>query len=85
VDLPGLMVGRTSRSVAVESGASRVVFDYLVATPDGAEHFTEVHDLGVFTADDYPAAAGAAALEAVLDPEGPMGRGLLVGRRPVTE
>lgn len=84
VDLPGLKVARTSRSAAVEAGVSRVIFDYLVATPGGVEHFTEVHDLGLFTADDYLAAAGAAGLEAVFDPEGPMGRGLLVGRRPVT-
>ena len=84
VDLPDLKVARTSRSVEVEEGVSRVVFDYLVATADGAEHFSEIHDLGLFTAGDYLAAASAAGLEADFDPEGPMGRGLLVARRPVT-
>jgi SAM-dependent methyltransferase len=84
VDLPDLKVARTTRSTAVEAGVSRVIFDYLVATPEGAEHFTEIHDLGLFGADDYLAAASAAGLEAVFDPEGPMGRGLLVARRPVT-
>jgi len=82
VDRPNLKIARTSRSLPAEAGVSRLVFDYLIATPDRSETFSEVHDLGLFTAEQYVAAAEAAGLEAAFDPEGPMGRGLLLGLRP---
>jgi SAM-dependent methyltransferase len=82
VDRPDLKIARTSRSLPAQEGVSRLVFDYLVATPDRAETFSEVHDLGLFTEDQYVAAARAAGLESAFDPEGPMGRGLLLALRP---
>jgi SAM-dependent methyltransferase len=59
------------------------VFDvqYLVGTPAGVEHFTERHEMGLFTADQYRSAFTAAGLHADHDPAGPFGRGLYVGTR----
>jgi SAM-dependent methyltransferase len=57
------------------------VFDinYLVATPGGVEHFTERHEMGLFTEQDYLGAFEAAGLTASHRPDGPFGRGLYVG------
>jgi len=82
VDRPDLKVAR----VNVSRVAGRVVslhFHYLVATPGGVEHFTERHDLAVFTVEEYLAAFRDAGLEATFDPEGLTGRGLYVGLKPL--
>jgi SAM-dependent methyltransferase len=80
VDEPELKVARMN--VAERRGDLSVVeFHYLVARPDGIEHFTEPHELGLFTVDQYLGAFRAAGLEAEHDPEGPMGRGLYVATR----
>jgi SAM-dependent methyltransferase len=77
VDEPELKVARMN--VAQREGdVSIVEFEYLVATPDGVERFTERHELGLFTIEQYLEAFRAAGLEAEHDPEGPMGRGLYV-------
>lgn len=82
VDRPSLKIARTSRSLPATEGVSRLVFDYLVATPERAETFSEIHDLGLFTDEQYLAAAEAAGLDATFDAEGPMGRGMLLAVRP---
>jgi SAM-dependent methyltransferase len=82
VDGDDRKIVRTSRSLPVTGGVSRLVFDYLVATPDRVDTFSEIHDLGLFTVDQYVAAAEAAGLDATFDAEGPMGRGLLLAIRP---
>ena len=82
VDRPDLKVAR----VNVSRVAGRVVslhFHYLVATAGGVEHFTERHDLAVFTVEEYLDAFRDAGLEATFDPEGLMGRGLYVGLKPL--
>jgi len=63
---------------------SVIDFHYLVATPEGIEHFTECHELGLFSHDEYLGAFVASGLEVVYDPRGLMGRGLYVGLRPLT-
>jgi len=83
VDRPDLKVAR----VNVSRVAGRVVslhFHYLVATPGGVEHFTERHDLAVFTVEEYLDAFRDAGLEATFDPQGLMGRGLYVGLKPLS-
>jgi SAM-dependent methyltransferase len=52
----------------------------LVGTPDGVEHFVEVHELGLFTRDDFARAFDAAGLRLEYDPSGPGGVGLYIGR-----
>ena len=56
-------------------------FQYLVGTPERVEHFTERHDLGLFTREEQLAAFRAAGLEVEHDVEGLMGRGLYIARR----
>lgn len=81
VDQPGLKIARMN--VARRDGnVSSVQFHYLVATPVGVEHFTEPHDLGLFTVEQYLGAFRAAGLEVEHDAEGPMGRGLYLGVAP---
>ena len=56
-------------------------FHYLVGTPDGVEHFTERHEVGLFTDEEYCAAFERAGLEVTHDKDGLMGRGLFIGTR----
>jgi hypothetical protein len=57
------------------------VFDinYLVGTPEGVDHLTERHEMGLFTEQEYLGAFEAAGVTAGHDAEGPFGRGLYVG------
>ena len=57
------------------------VFDinYLVGTPQGVSYFTERHELGLFTHDEYMAAFQQAGLTVTHDAKGFFGRGLYIG------
>jgi SAM-dependent methyltransferase len=77
VDEPELKIARINAAER-KGNVSAFEFEYLVGTPEGVEHFTERHELGLFTVEEYLAAFRASGLEADHDPEGPMGRGLYV-------
>ncbi len=68
----------------LEGGVSVLQFHYLVATSQGIERFTERHELRLFSHEDYLAAYRESGLSVRYDPEGPIGRGLYVGLRPLT-
>ena len=53
-----------------------------MVTNDGAEHFTEHHEAGLFTRAQMTEAFEAAGLAVELDEEGLIGRGLYVATRP---
>jgi SAM-dependent methyltransferase len=77
VDEPELKIARINAAER-EGHLSSFEFEYLVGTPDGVEHFSERHELGLFTVEQYLGAFRAAGLDADHDAEGPMGRGLYV-------
>jgi SAM-dependent methyltransferase len=82
VDRPDLKLARMAIS-GVEGSVAILDFHYLVATPEGIEQFTERHELGLFTAEEYLAAFTQAGLEALHDREWLGGRGMYVGVRPL--
>ncbi len=80
VDQPGLKIARINVGT-VEGNIAVLPFHYLVGTPGGVEHFTERHEIGLFSHDEYLSAFRAAELDPVYDEEGLMGRGLYIGMR----
>lgn len=81
VDQPDLKLARMNVS-GVEGNVAILDFHYLVATPDGIEHFTERHELGLFTAEEYKAAFERAGLAVQHDTEWLGGRGMYIGTCP---
>lgn len=83
VDEPDLKLARLNVSSVAEAGTVAVLdFHYLVATPEGIEHFTEHHELGLFTEEQYLAAFTQAGLEALHDDAWLEGRGMYIGTHP---
>ncbi|HEY3247071.1 MAG TPA: class I SAM-dependent methyltransferase [bacterium] len=81
VDDPALKIARINTSERRDN-LTTLKFHYLVGTPEGIEHFTEEHELGLFSHQQYLDAFRGAGLEVAHDPEGLMGRGLYYGVRP---
>jgi len=52
---------------------------YLVGTPDGVRHFTELHEMGLFSEQNYTDAFQQAGLRLQFDPGSPGGTGLYFG------
>ncbi len=82
VDRPDLKLARMNL-VEVVGRLSILEFHYLVGTPRGIEHFTERHELGLFTMEEYAQALREDGLEVTVDAEGLTGRGLVIGVRPL--
>ena len=80
VDQPNLKIARMNTNV-VRDNLSIIEFHYLVGTPQAVEHFTELHELGLYTPDEYLAAFRAAGMETCFEKEGLIGRGVYVGIR----
>ncbi len=83
VDQPTLKLARLNRT-EVAGTISVLHFHYLVATPEGIEHFTERHELGLFSHQEYLAAFGTSGLEVSYEPDPKLlsGRGVYIGVRP---
>lgn len=79
VDQPNLKIARMNVS-GRRDNIALLDFHYLVATPEGIEHFTEHHELGLFTDAEYRQAFTSAGLDVAHDAEGLIGRGLYIGR-----
>jgi ubiquinone/menaquinone biosynthesis C-methylase UbiE len=81
VDKPDLKIARFN--TALKFGRTSVVdFHYLLGKAEGVEYFTERHELGLFTHDEYLDSFLRVGLEVSHDPEGLMGRGLYIGVKP---
>jgi SAM-dependent methyltransferase len=73
-------VERTART-DLDLGVSRLRFDYTVETAEGVQHFSEVHELGLFTEEETLLAFKAAALSAFHEPASGTHRGLYIARQ----
>jgi len=82
VDQPDLKIARMIRW-RVEDRVAAADFHYLVATSEGIEHFSERHELGLFTDEEFREAFKSSGLTLIHDAEGLMGRGLYLGVRPL--
>jgi dTDP-3-amino-3,4,6-trideoxy-alpha-D-glucopyranose N,N-dimethyltransferase len=76
----GTTVTRMSRNV-IEGSISRLEFEYLIGTPEGIEHRSETHDLGLFTQGQMESAFGQAGLAVERLPKMLRTRGVYVGTR----
>jgi hypothetical protein len=65
----------------IDDRISRLHFEYLIGRPGGIERASEIHELGLFTAEEMTECFRRAGLRAEHDPEGPYGRGLFLARR----
>ncbi|MBW3594005.1 MAG: class I SAM-dependent methyltransferase [Actinobacteria bacterium] len=78
VDEPGLKIARMNVP-QVRGRMSIVDFHYLVGTQEGISHFTELHELYLFTPEEYTAAIEATGVTVERDAEALMGRGVYIG------
>jgi hypothetical protein len=84
VEQPNLKICRMNVSDArdgADGPVSVLDFHYLVASAEGVAHFTEHHELALFTDAQYREAFALAGLPAEHDPQGLIGRGLYVAHR----
>jgi len=81
VDRPELSIVRMIDWVR-EDNVVRSTFHYLVGTVGSVEHFTETHEMGLFTDDEHRSAFAAAGMTVAYDENGLMGRGLYIGTWP---
>jgi SAM-dependent methyltransferase len=82
VDEPDLKIARITMPGRTGATTSTLDFHYLVGTPAGMESHSEHMELELFTTAEQLRALERAGLEAEHDPEGLIGRGLLIGRAP---
>ncbi len=80
VDEPELKIARMNIN-RIEGRRSFLDFHYQVGTADGIVNFFEVHELGLFTDDEYQQAFTDAGLQVVHDEVGLDGRGIYVGMK----
>jgi SAM-dependent methyltransferase len=79
VDRPAMKVARMNVN-EVRGTISVINFHYMVATPAGVQYFTEDHELGLYTREEYLAAFRDAGLKTDYEPEGLIGRGMYIAR-----
>ncbi|HMM41590.1 MAG TPA: hypothetical protein PKA95_06795 [Thermomicrobiales bacterium] len=72
---------RCSWCCSVDGTTAIIDYHYLIATPEGIEHLTEHHRLGLFTDEQYASASREAGLRVRHDARG-LGRGLFIGTWP---
>lgn len=82
VDKPDLKIARMNVS-GRKGNISIIDFHFLVATPGGIESFNELHEIGLFTQEEYLESFKKAGLETSFDPKGITDRGLYIGVKPL--
>jgi ubiquinone/menaquinone biosynthesis C-methylase UbiE len=81
VDQPDLKIAWMYIS-EIEGSVSILDTNYLIGTPEGITYFTERHELGLFTHEEYQDAFRRVDLEVEYDPVGLFKRGLYIGKKP---
>jgi ubiquinone/menaquinone biosynthesis C-methylase UbiE len=85
IDRPDIKICRASVSRITEQ-RSLIDMHHLVATRDeGVRHFTEMHDMGLFSHEMYIEALRSAGLHPLYDEHGLIGRGLYMGLKGVND
>jgi ubiquinone/menaquinone biosynthesis C-methylase UbiE len=79
VDEPELKIAWMYTS-DIEGRLSIFNINYLVGTTQGIEHFTELHEMGLFSHEEYTQAFEKAGLSVTHDPRGLFNRGMYIGR-----
>jgi hypothetical protein len=64
----------------IEGRLSVFNINYLVGTAQGIEHFTELHEMGLFSHEEYTQAFEKAGLNVSHDPQGLFNRGMYIGK-----
>ncbi|MGB8982489.1 MAG: class I SAM-dependent methyltransferase [Anaerolineales bacterium] len=80
VNKPDVKIVRMSLS-RQKGRLSPLEFHYLIGTPKGIEYAAEIHEMGLFTHQEYMDAFKAAGLTVTHDPQGLDGRGLYIGQK----
>lgn len=81
VDQPDVKIVRMSHS-GKKGKVALLSFHYLIGTSKGVEHSLEMHELALFSHQEYMDAFNAARLNVTHDAEGLAGRGLYIGTKP---
>jgi ubiquinone/menaquinone biosynthesis C-methylase UbiE len=79
VDEPDLKIAWMYTS-EIEGRISVFNINFLVGATEGIEHFTELHEMGLFSHEQYTQSLEKAGLRVSYDPEGLFGRGMYIGR-----
>jgi SAM-dependent methyltransferase len=82
VDEDDLRIAWMYTSPPPVDGIAAIDIHYLVGTRDEVTHFTERHELGLFSDEDYARAFSAAGMRARFDDEGYFGRGAWIAKLP---
>ena len=80
VDKQDLKIIRMSHS-GQRGKVSLLEFQYLIGTPKGIQHRAEIHEMGLFTHEEYLEAFRSADLNVLHNKMGLDGRGLYIGRK----
>jgi len=82
IDKPDLKIVRMSHS-GQRGKISLLEFQYLIGTAKGIDHQVEVHELGLFTHQEYLDTFKGTGLSVTHDPQGLDGRGLYIGTKAI--
>jgi len=80
IDEPDLKICRMNIS-GIEGNISKMHFHYLIGTSQGVEHFTEDHELALYTLEEMLTFFEQAGLTVQYDPVGLFDRGLYIAKK----
>jgi SAM-dependent methyltransferase len=78
VDKPDLKITRMNVN-ELRGNVSVLNFHYLVGHPGGVDYFTECHEMGLFSHEEYSAAFASCGLTTTFEKEGLIERGIYIG------